>query len=95
MSFFHPSLPPSRMRRAQRQPRRTRILTPKARRIAAKATPTAMKQRNRSWGTSMKTQLARLRIGARKTGGFLRYYAPLFWFSLLLAVFGYMLATRT
>lgn len=43
----------------------------------------------------MKTRLEPLKAVARKAGLFVRHYAPLFWFSLLLAVFGYMLATRT
>ena len=43
----------------------------------------------------MKTKKEPLKDGARKAGSFLRDCAPLFWFSLLLAVFGYMLASRT
>ncbi len=95
MTYFHHSLPPSRVRRLKRPQSRSRNLPQPARGPCARTARPARKPARRFWEQFMKTRLAPLKGGAKRAGLFLRHYAPLFWFSLLLAVFGFMLANRS
>lgn len=93
MTCSHSHLPPGRVRRSKRHQCRDRTLPWRSQGHNAKTAPALTPPRG-GWEKFMKPRLAHLKGGSQKAGLFLRRYAPLFWFSLLLAVFGFMLADR-